>query len=140
MGNLFVKFDIAVSANLAGFKEECFAYYHTNQIDKELNFMHHNQDGNSIIPIKHPNILKVHDALSAPTIQQLTNWFENTYRIKLNSVAEFDHSDKDFKYNGNFSGTIEFLDKKMIDMKSFSGFKSSNDALSKVIEEAFKEI
>ena len=70
MKQLFVPFDIGISLKRKGFNEKCFGYF--------------NEDENFEIIFSFPPYeLKIPELCMAPTYQQVIDWFEKNYKIKI---------------------------------------------------------
>lgn len=128
--HLLVSYELSLKLKQKGFNEPCLAWYFLDAMaGDEIEWETTLNSG-----------LSDEKNCTLPIYAQVVDWLEDVYLIKINAVAEFNHSDTNFKYNGYISGTIEFLDKSMSDMKTFCGFKNKKDAIIKAIEEALKLI
>ncbi len=88
MGKLFVPYELAVKLKEKGFDEYCFAYYDKNKILLSGGSIAHSQ---RLTNLKNSNIKnggkEFIDCPTAPTYDQVIDWFIEKHKIQLKAVA-----------------------------------------------------
>lgn len=132
MDNLFVPYEIAMELKSKGFNEECFAYYIFANNKKDLYYIIPYEMGSS-------NNDPCKGDCSAPTHQQVLNWFREEHNIDI-KVSNVDNKLDKWMYN--ISNLILSEENNLDYDSSYDKlyYPSYYEALNKAIEEALKLI
>ena len=140
MEKSFVSYELALKLREKGFNEQCFASL-SNAIDGLYFLKNHNRNqyegdvyiisgGGSGFPQK---------AVSAPTYQQVVDWFNSKYNISIDTSSMYECDGYCFSYDFEIRHFVNHkisADNFMVFHNAYYEFNSRQEALSKAIEQA----